>query len=43
MLLTGEDEQEGMKMGEDERDIVGQLCGVWKAKSRLVWLTRRGQ
>ena len=31
MLLAGEDKREGMKMGEDERDIVGmvgQLCGV---------------
>jgi len=32
----GEDKQDGMKMGEDEQDIVGmvgQSCGVWKAKS----------
>jgi len=35
-----------MKMGEEEWDIVGmvgQLCGVWKAKSEFVWLTQRGQ
>jgi len=30
-LLAGDEEQEGMKMGEDEQDIfgtVGQLCGM---------------
>ena len=45
-LLVGEDEQEGMKMGENEQDMigmVGQLCGIWKAKSEFVWSTQRGQ
>ena len=45
-LSIGEEEREGMKMGEDEQDIVGmvgQSCGVWKAKSWFVWLTQRGQ
>ena len=34
-LSIGDEEWEGMKMGEEEQDIigmVGQLCGVWKAK-----------
>jgi len=42
----GDKEREGMKMGEDERDIVrivGQSCGVWKAKSKFEWSTQRGQ
>ena len=45
-LLVGDEEQDGIKMGEDKQDIVGmvgQSCGVWKAKSRFVWSTQRGQ
>ena len=39
-LLMGEEEQEGIKMGEDERDIVkvvGQLCGMYRAKGVVKW------
>ena len=43
MLSMGEEEWEGMKMGEDEQDMVGQLWGIWKAKKEFVWLTQRGQ
>jgi len=42
----GEEERDGMKIGEDEQDIVGmvgQLWGVWKAKSEFGWSTQRGQ
>jgi len=45
-LLTGDEEQEGIKIGEDERDIVGmvgQSCGIWKVKSEFEWSTQRGQ
>ena len=45
-LSIGDKEREGTKMGVDERDIVGmvgQLCGVWKVKSRFVWSMQRGQ
>ena len=45
-LLTGDEEQDGMKMGEDEQDMVKmvrQSCGIWKAKSEFVWLTQMGQ
>ena len=46
MLFMGDEEWEGIKMGVEEQDIVGmvgQLCGVWKAKSKFVWLTQKGQ
>jgi len=46
VLLAGDEEQEGIKIGEDKWDIVGmveQLCGVWKANSEFVWLTQKGQ
>jgi len=36
----GEEEQEGMKMGEDGQDIVekvGQSCGMYKAKGVFKW------
>jgi len=39
----GEEEREGMKMGEEERDIVGQLCGMYQAKGVVKWWTQRGQ
>jgi len=42
-LLMGEEEQEGMKMGEDEWDIVGQSCGMYRAKGVVRWWTQRGQ
>ena len=42
-LLAGDEEREGIKMGEEEQDIVGQLCGVWKAKSEFGWSMQRGQ
>jgi len=45
-LFIGEEEQEGMKMGEDEQDIVemvGQLCGMYRAKGVFKWWTQRGQ
>jgi len=45
-LLAGEDERDGMKMGEDKQDIVGmvgQSCGMWKAKSKFGWSMQRGQ
>ena len=38
-LSIGDEEREGMKMGDDKRDIVGivgQSCGVWKVKSEFV-------
>jgi len=44
--LAGEDEWDGMKMGEDKQDIVGivgQLCGMYKAKGVVKWWTQRGQ
>jgi len=43
VLSIGEEEQEGMKMGEDEQDMVGQSWSVWKAKREFVWSTQRGQ
>jgi len=46
VLLMGEEEREGMKMGEDERDmteIVGQSCGMYRAKGVVKWWTQRGQ
>ena len=43
MLSMGEDEQDGIKMGEDEWDIVGQLCGMYGAKGVVRWWTQRGQ
>jgi len=42
-LSTGEEEWEGIKMGEDERDMVGQSCGMYKAKGVVKWWTQRGQ
>jgi len=45
-LSIGDEEWEGMKIGEDEQDIVGivgQSCSIWKVKSRFVWLMQRGQ
>jgi len=36
----GEEEQDGMKIGEDERDMVdkvGQLCGMYRANSVVKW------
>jgi len=39
----GEEEREGMKMGEEEQDIVGQLCGMYRAKGVVKWWTQRGQ
>ena len=45
-LLAGEDEQDGMKMGENEQDIVGmvgQSCGMYRAKGVVKWWTQRGQ
>ena len=39
-LLAGEDEQDGIKMGEDEQDIVGmvgQSYGMYRAKGVLKW------
>jgi len=36
----GEEERDGMKMGEDEWDmteIVGQSCGMYKAKGVVKW------
>jgi len=35
VLLTGEDEWDGMKMGEDKQDIVGQSCGMYRAKGMV--------
>ena len=38
VLLAGDEEWEGMKMGEEEWDtigMVGQSCGMWKAKSEF--------
>jgi len=35
----GDKEQDRIKMGEDKQDIVGivgQSCGMWKAKSKFV-------
>jgi len=43
MLFMGEEEREGMKMGEEERDIVGQSCGMYQAKGVVKWWTQRGQ
>jgi len=45
-LFIGEEEWEGMNIGEDERDIVGmvgQSCGMYKAKGVVKWWTQRGQ
>ena len=45
-LLVGEDKRDGMKMGEEERDIVekvGQSCGMYRAKGVVKWWTQRGQ
>jgi len=45
-LSIGDEEREGMKIGEEEQDIigmVGQSCGVWKAKSEFEWSMQRGQ
>jgi len=39
-LLVGEEERDGMKMGEDEQDIagtVGQSCGMYNAKGVVKW------
>ena len=39
-LFMGEEEQEGMKMGEDEQDIVGkvgQSCGMYRANGVVKW------
>jgi len=36
-LFMGEEERDGMKMGEEERDIVGQSCGMYKAKGVVRW------
>jgi len=35
--LIGEEEREGIKMGEDEQDMVGQLCGMYNAKGVVKW------
>ena len=46
VLFMGEEEQEGMKMGEDERDIVeivGQSCSMYRVKGVFKWWTQRGQ
>jgi len=43
VLLAGEDERDGIKMGEDKQDIVGQLCGMYRAKGVVKWSTQRGQ
>jgi len=42
-LFVGEEEQEGMNMGEDEQDMVGQSCGMYRAKGVVKWWTQRGQ
>ena len=39
-LLMGEEERDGMKMGEDEQDMVemvGQSCGMYGAKGVVRW------
>jgi len=39
-LLVGKDKRDGMKMGEDEQDIVGmvgQLCGMYRVKGVVKW------
>jgi len=36
----GEEERDGIKMGEDERDMagmVGQSCGMYRAKGVVRW------
>jgi len=43
VLLAGEEERDGMKMGEEEQDIVGQLYGIYKAKGVVKWWMQRGQ
>ena len=42
-LLAGEEEREGIKMGEVEWDMVGQSCGMYRAKGVVKWWTQRGQ
>ena len=42
-LFIGEEEQDGMKMGKEEQDIVGQSCGMYRAKGVVKWWTQRGQ
>jgi len=39
-LFMGEEDREGMKMGEDEQDIVevvGQSYGMYRAKGVVKW------
>ena len=45
-MFMGEEELEGMKIVEDEWDIigvVGQLCGMYRANGVVKWWTQRGQ